>query len=627
MGGLAFAGDRLPLRRDPVFLSLGLLMLLAHVYLLRTQTIPYWIYWVSMDEGYRLSPGLRLLRGEVLFRDVWAAYPPLSYYLHAVAFEVFGVKISSIRICLTAAQLVTTLLTYAIARKIVNRGFSLFAALLTVVCGVVQLNMGYSGWYVPPLVLGTLLFLFRHVETGPAGRRELFAAGIFAGLAAGMKLRDGILVSVAALVAILVVQLAREPQVGTGRAVRFHPLFLAYLLPAVTVLVLIRGSLTVGYLCVFVAPVLVLSIVLVSRQLLLSRDVRQLSRPLPAQIGAFASGAALVTLPWIAYHAWQVGADELWRGLVTEPLAIADGMVLWLMPVETEHSLVLLGFLSLVLPFSASPKWRGHATIAAGVAVLGSLVLVPALSLRPAGYLILLLPAVNLATTFVLATYRQRVDAQIQRLVVLTLFSTITPLGLYPWTDVNHWLWVIPPVLLTGTWLTSRLHVALAGMHGALRGLTAAVLVVFLLLVWPAALNPFATKEPVVRLRNSASGDVPFDDWSARLVQPVVDEIEKSVPPDACMLEIPSSFFTFLTGRRQAARMDYLAGFHRPSWNARRELEFIERNHPLYVVERVDGDFWDWRASYPELDGYVRASFEPRRRLGPVQIWKRKGTP
>ena len=45
-----------------------------------------------MDEGYRLMPGLSLLRGQVLFRDVWAGYPPLSYYLHRLAFEALGVE-------------------------------------------------------------------------------------------------------------------------------------------------------------------------------------------------------------------------------------------------------------------------------------------------------------------------------------------------------------------------------------------------------------------------------------------------------------------------------------------------------------------------------------------------------
>ena len=55
-----------------------------------------------VDEGYRLYPALRLMEGQQLFRDMFTAYPPLSYYLHKWAFELLGTKLSSVRIVLIA---------------------------------------------------------------------------------------------------------------------------------------------------------------------------------------------------------------------------------------------------------------------------------------------------------------------------------------------------------------------------------------------------------------------------------------------------------------------------------------------------------------------------------------------
>jgi 4-amino-4-deoxy-L-arabinose transferase-like glycosyltransferase len=138
-----------------------------------TQTINYNFWAIYLDEGYRLYPSLRLLRGEELFRDMFTAYPPLSFYLHEIAYALLGVKVSSVRIVLICSQLATTLCTYALARYLMNRWFALFAALLTISYGIVNHNMGYSGWYVVPFMLSAMLFLFHWIRSDCANRREL----------------------------------------------------------------------------------------------------------------------------------------------------------------------------------------------------------------------------------------------------------------------------------------------------------------------------------------------------------------------------------------------------------------------------------------------------------------------
>jgi hypothetical protein len=177
LGILAEESRRLPVLQDPLFWVLVVVTFAFYLRLLSTSGVPYSGPWIYIDEGYRLYPSLRLLQGETLFRDMFTAYPPLSYYLHLLAYQALGVKVSAVRIVLILSQLATTTLTYALARRIMSRWFSLFAALLTVAYGIQRHNMGYAGWYVLPPTLGAAMFLMRWIESGETRRRELLVVG------------------------------------------------------------------------------------------------------------------------------------------------------------------------------------------------------------------------------------------------------------------------------------------------------------------------------------------------------------------------------------------------------------------------------------------------------------------
>ena len=65
-----------PLRRDALFRGLAAGTLVLHLRLAFTHGPPYASPWMTLDEGYRLYPSLRLMRGEMLFRDMFTPYPP-----------------------------------------------------------------------------------------------------------------------------------------------------------------------------------------------------------------------------------------------------------------------------------------------------------------------------------------------------------------------------------------------------------------------------------------------------------------------------------------------------------------------------------------------------------------------
>jgi 4-amino-4-deoxy-L-arabinose transferase-like glycosyltransferase len=250
-----------------------------------------------VDEGYRLYPSLRLLRGENLFGDIFTAYPPFSYYLHAIAYSLFGVKVSSVRIVLICSQLATTLGAYVLARYLMSRWFALFSAFLTVAYGTIHLNMGYSGWYVVPFLLGVTICLFRWIASDCANKRALLGAGLLAGIAMGIKLRDGSWVTIGCLVAILAVHVVRDFIPGRGKPTLFNPLYAAYLILLVMIVLMLGGNnLSLGRVLLFLLPNLLICTALLIRQLFFTVEIRPRAREIITELSVFSGGVAVLLL-------------------------------------------------------------------------------------------------------------------------------------------------------------------------------------------------------------------------------------------------------------------------------------------------------------------------------------------
>ncbi len=551
---------RQPVFVDPIFWLLAAGTLAFYWRLLDTSGVAYDVLWIYFDEGYRLYPSLRLLHGESLFRDMLTIYPPLSYYLHLVAFEVLGVQVSSVRFVLIASQLATTTLTYALARRLMNRWFSLFAALLTVAYGIQWLNMGYSGWYVVPLLLGATIFLARWIESGENARRELFMVGALAGLAIGIKLRDGAWVAIGCALSILLIRVLRDFEPGRGRPRFFHPLYAAHLLLPVLVLLMLGSSVTVEQALLFLAPNFAASLAIVIRQTYGTREIRPRVSSLVAELAFFGAGILAVTAPWIAYFLITVGPEVLWSNVVSLPLAWKGRMDVWAINLWDETLLfVMLPLASGIALLYAGLNWR-----------------------RP--------------------------SAEVRIIVVLGLLNGTSIMTLHPWTDFNHWLWASAPAILLISFALSTLHRALAArafpLHASVVVGQCALLIVF------ASVEIEGLSGAQARmLRNSASGDVPMEPAAAEQTQQVIDFVNRNVPEDHYILEIPSSLYCFLTGRRQAASLDYFYVVDSEIWDEDREIDIIRGHDPIYALVRED--YSNWRTSFPKLSDYVDANFEP----------------
>ena len=97
------------------------------------------VYWVrplftyiglGSDEGIVLQGAVRILRGELPYRDFFSFYTPGSFYLHALIFHLFGTSELVARSLLIVYAALFAFLTYMLSRRVNSRRASAVAALL-----------------------------------------------------------------------------------------------------------------------------------------------------------------------------------------------------------------------------------------------------------------------------------------------------------------------------------------------------------------------------------------------------------------------------------------------------------------------------------------------------------------
>ncbi|MGC2423995.1 MAG: hypothetical protein WA666_06540 [Nitrospirota bacterium] len=86
---------------------------------------------IYLDQGYLLQAAMRVMNGEVPFRDFHSDYPPGSYYFLALIFKIFGVKYNYAWMSWVFIHTASVLLAYFITRRFVPP-FPAFAASLFV---------------------------------------------------------------------------------------------------------------------------------------------------------------------------------------------------------------------------------------------------------------------------------------------------------------------------------------------------------------------------------------------------------------------------------------------------------------------------------------------------------------
>ena len=96
----------------------------------------------AADEGTYLHEAERLLRGEVMYRDVFDFITPGYQYLMALAFGLFGTSIGTARSTIAVVHGLIAVAIYATCRRLGVR------ASLSLVAGLVHLAVGQAAWAI-----------------------------------------------------------------------------------------------------------------------------------------------------------------------------------------------------------------------------------------------------------------------------------------------------------------------------------------------------------------------------------------------------------------------------------------------------------------------------------------------
>lgn len=156
-----------------------------------------WRKWTGMivDIGRETDLPRRLLEGELLYRDIHYLYPPLSPYLNASIFGVFGVSLDTLAFSGIFFTALLAFLSYLLARKLLGPlESSLAVSAIILLCffkpaGNSILPYSFATVHAAVFNLAALLFLIRNSRSGRSP--DLLVAGLFVGLSVITKQEFG----------------------------------------------------------------------------------------------------------------------------------------------------------------------------------------------------------------------------------------------------------------------------------------------------------------------------------------------------------------------------------------------------------------------------------------------------
>lgn len=292
--------------------------------------------WGPPDEGLLGQTAERLLRGELPHRDFDDLYTGGLTALHALAFDLFGIRLIVLRVVLFVAFVLWVPAVYALARRFAGAVLAGSITLLAVVWSVPAYPASMPSWYNLFLATAGLLCLFRYVETDRV--RWIFAAGVCVGLSMLAKI-VGIYLLAALELCLLyraflpgatpTVAIAAVGDFGTAAAGRSRWLATALANCSACVLILallwlVRAAETPGTYLQFVVPGAAVAVVMARTGNSAARvDWARLWGPSIALV----LGAALAVAPMVAVYAHAHALGDLAAGVFIRPMRRLSAVV------------------------------------------------------------------------------------------------------------------------------------------------------------------------------------------------------------------------------------------------------------------------------------------------------------
>ena len=158
------------------------------------------------DEGYILTASMRILNGELPYKDFFLHTPPLTYYAVAAVFKIFGQQLIAGRILTVIIGLLIALLLYLISRRIMSLAYALIPPLIFMSWGTGQVNIPSFAWFGLLFALGSVYAFIAFMDHEDSW--SMMIAGIFSGLSFLSKQNLG-LCTLAVFMIFLIINRAR----------------------------------------------------------------------------------------------------------------------------------------------------------------------------------------------------------------------------------------------------------------------------------------------------------------------------------------------------------------------------------------------------------------------------------
>src|SRR5215207_4522448 len=94
-----------------------------------------WRRWTSpiADSGREMDLPLRLLEGELLYRDVHYLYPPFAPYFNVLLYRIFGVHLDVLHAVGILCSITIAVLCYRIARRLLDEADAALATIAIII--------------------------------------------------------------------------------------------------------------------------------------------------------------------------------------------------------------------------------------------------------------------------------------------------------------------------------------------------------------------------------------------------------------------------------------------------------------------------------------------------------------
>ncbi|MEO6724457.1 MAG: glycosyltransferase family 39 protein, partial [Blastocatellia bacterium] len=131
-----------------------------------------WRRWTSpiADSGREMDLPLRLLNGELLYRDVHHLYPPFAPYFNTLLYYIFGSHLDVLHVAGIFCSVLIVAICYRIARRLLEPiDASLAGVAVVIFCifkpaGNLIEPYSFAALYACALGLGGLLLTLRYAE-------------------------------------------------------------------------------------------------------------------------------------------------------------------------------------------------------------------------------------------------------------------------------------------------------------------------------------------------------------------------------------------------------------------------------------------------------------------------------